>query len=93
MTRFSLLVIRVYRVSIGPLFALMSSCRYQPTCSQYGYDAISRFGWRRGWWLALRRIGRCHPFHEGGLDPVPEQYASWREVRRRKRAVLSESQV
>ena len=93
MTRFSLLVIRVYRVSIGPLFALMSSCRYQPTCSQYGYDAISRFGWRRGWWLALRRIGRCHPFHEGGLDPVPEQYASWREVRRRKRAVLSEGQV
>jgi putative membrane protein insertion efficiency factor len=93
MTRISLLVIRVYRVTIGPLFALMSSCRYQPTCSQYGYDAISRFGWRRGWWLALRRIGRCHPFHEGGLDPVPEQYASWREVRRRKRAVLSESQV
>jgi len=93
MTRISLLVIRVYRVTIGPLFALMSSCRYQPTCSQYGYDAISRFGWRRGWWLALRRIGRCHPFPEGGLDPVPEQYASWREVRRRKRAVLSESQV
>jgi uncharacterized protein len=93
MTRISLLVIRVYRVTIGPLLAPMSSCRYQPTCSQYGYDAISRFGWRRGWWLALRRIGRCHPFHEGGLDPVPEQYASWREVRRRKRVVLSEGQV
>ncbi|HEY7927333.1 MAG TPA: membrane protein insertion efficiency factor YidD [Candidatus Dormibacteraeota bacterium] len=93
MTRLSLLLIRVYRVTIGPVFALMSSCRYQPTCSQYGYDAIARFGWRRGWWLALRRIGRCHPFHEGGHDPVPEQYASWREVRRRKRATLSEGPV
>ena len=93
MTRLSLLLIRVYRVTIGPLFAVMSSCRYQPTCSQYGYDAIARFGWRRGWWLALRRIGRCHPFHEGGLDPVPDQYVSWREARRRKRAVLSEGHV
>lgn len=94
MTRFSLMLIRVYRVSIGPVFALMSSCRYQPTCSQYGYDSIVRFGWRRGWWLALRRIGRCHPFHEGGLDPVPEEYVSWREVRRRKRAaLLSEGQA
>lgn len=93
MTRFSLLLIKLYRVTIGPLFGAMSGCRYEPTCSQYGYDAISRFGWRRGWWLALRRIGRCHPFHEGGLDPVPEEYASWREVRRRKRAVLSEGHV
>jgi uncharacterized protein len=92
-TRISLLVIRVYRVTIGPLFALMSSCRYQPTCSQYGYDAIARFGWRRGWWLALRRVGRCHPFHEGGHDPVPDQYVSWREARRRRRAVISEGSI
>ena len=90
MTRFSLLLIRVYRVTIGPLFALMSSCRFQPTCSEYGYQSIERFGWRRGWWLALRRIGRCHPFRPGGHDPVPDQYVSWREVRRRKRTMLSE---
>ncbi|HYS30095.1 MAG TPA: membrane protein insertion efficiency factor YidD, partial [Candidatus Limnocylindria bacterium] len=42
-----------------------------PTCSQYGYEAIQKYGWRRGWWMAARRIGRCHPFHEGGWDPVP----------------------
>ncbi len=87
MTRASLLLIRVYRVTVGPLFALMSNCRFEPTCSQYGYDAITRFGWRRGWWLALRRIGRCQPFYQGGHDPVPEQYASWGETRRRRRAV------
>lgn len=89
MTRASLLLIRVYRVTVGPLFALMSSCRFEPTCSQYGCDAITRFGWRRGWWLALRRIGRCQPFYQGGHDPVPEQYAGWRETRRRRRAVAA----
>ena len=93
MTRLSLLLIRVYRVTIGPFFGLMSSCRYQPTCSQYGYEAIQRFGARRGWWLAVRRISRCHPFHEGGHDPVPDEYVSWREGRRRKRAVLSGESV
>ena len=87
MTRASLAFIRLYRVTIGPLFALMSSCRFQPTCSQYGYEAISRFGWRRGWWLALRRIGRCQPFSTPGEDPVPEHYVTWREARRRKRAL------
>ncbi|MDQ2744706.1 MAG: membrane protein insertion efficiency factor YidD [Chloroflexota bacterium] len=89
MTRLSLLLIRAYQVTIGPFFGPMSSCRYQPTCSHYGYEAIARFGSRRGWWLALRRIGRCHPFHEGGPDPVPDQYVSWREVRRRKHAAFS----
>ena len=82
MTRASLLLIRVYRVTLGPFFGMMSSCRYDPTCSAYGYAAIQRFGWRRGWWLALRRIARCHPFHAGGVDPVPETYVSWRQARR-----------
>jgi uncharacterized protein len=82
MRRVSLVFIRGYQVTIGPLFGMMSSCRYEPTCSHYGYEAIQRFGTRRGWWLAIRRISRCHPFHEGGFDPVPETYVSWRAARR-----------
>ena len=85
MRRASLAFIRVYQVTVGPLFGMVSGCRYQPTCSHYGYEAISRFGFRRGWWLALRRIGRCHPFHAGGIDPVPDEYITWRQARQRHR--------
>jgi len=80
--RASLVFIRIYQVTIGPIFGMMSSCRYEPTCSHYGYEAIQNFGARRGWWLAVRRIARCHPFHEGGVDLVPETYISWRAARR-----------
>ena len=86
MTRASLALLRVYRVTLGPVFGAMAGCRYEPTCSQYGYAAIERFGARRGWWLAVRRIARCHPFHAGGHDPVPDAYVSWREARRLHRA-------
>jgi uncharacterized protein len=67
-------LIRGYRLFISPLF--LPTCRYQPTCSAYAMQAVERFGAIRGSWLAVRRILRCHPFHPGGYDPVPENLAS-----------------
>ena len=81
----SIAVIRVYRVTLGPLFALFSGCRFHPTCSQYAMESIQRFGARRGWWLAIRRIGRCNPWGGHGYDPVPDEYVSRGERRRRAR--------
>lgn len=64
-----LLFIRFYQVGISPLIG--PHCRFTPTCSQYAYIAISRYGIFKGTYLAVRRILKCHPFHEGGYDPVP----------------------
>ena len=69
MKRLLLLLVQFYRSWISPL--LPPSCRYYPTCSAYAMEAIERYGARRGGWMALRRILRCHPFHPGGYDPVP----------------------
>lgn len=63
-------IIQFYRAGISPY--LPPHCRYTPTCSSYAMDAITRFGIVRGGWLAMKRIGRCHPWHDGGYDPVPE---------------------
>jgi putative membrane protein insertion efficiency factor len=63
-------LIAAYRYAISPL--LGRNCRFHPSCSEYAMEAVRRFGALKGGWLALRRIGRCHPFHPGGYDPVPE---------------------
>jgi putative membrane protein insertion efficiency factor len=61
--------IRAYQAVLSP--ALRGNCRCHPSCSHYGYEAIQLHGAGKGSWLAVKRIGRCHPFHEGGFDPVP----------------------
>lgn len=62
-------IIKFYRFAISPLFP--PSCRFQPTCSKYAMEAIERFGVLKGGWMAIKRIGKCHPYHPGGYDPVP----------------------
>ena len=63
-------VIELYKRSISP--ALPPSCRFTPSCSEYTYQAIERYGVVRGGWLGLSRLIRCHPFNPGGYDPVPQ---------------------
>lgn len=64
-------LIRGYQAALSPL--LGASCRHEPTCSAYTYQAIERFGPFRGTWLGIRRIARCTPRSAGGFDPVPQQ--------------------
>jgi putative membrane protein insertion efficiency factor len=63
-----LALLRAYKRWLSPL--LPSACRFHPTCSEYAMQAIEKYGPWRGAGMALRRLGRCHPFHPGGLDPV-----------------------
>jgi putative membrane protein insertion efficiency factor len=69
MARLALGLIRLYQNTISK--TLPSVCRFQPTCSQYAVDAIKKYGFARGSWMAAKRIWRCNPFTEGGYDPVP----------------------
>ncbi len=70
MRQILIVLIKFYRYAISPYLA--PSCRYTPTCSSYAIEAIERHGIFRGSWLAVRRVSRCHPWHEAGYDPVPE---------------------
>jgi putative membrane protein insertion efficiency factor len=67
-------LIRIYQWTVSPL--LGPRCRFYPSCSQYAHEALLRFGLLRGGWLALKRLGRCHPWHAGGIDPVPPDAAT-----------------
>lgn len=68
LTRIALGLIRLYRRFISPL--KRPSCRFVPTCSEYAFEAVSKYGPFKGSYLAARRLLRCHPFHPGGYDPV-----------------------
>jgi uncharacterized protein len=72
--RFNTLVllgfVRVYQVLLSPFFG--GACKFYPSCSNYAFEAIQRHGARRGFVLAMKRLGRCRPFTKGGYDPVPE---------------------
>lgn len=63
-------LIQAYRLLLGPFIG--NVCRFYPTCSHYAEEAIHELGFIKGCWLTLKRLGKCHPFHKGGYDPVPK---------------------
>ena len=68
--RVLLWVIKLYQMTISKTLP-PNTCRFYPTCSHYGYQAIYKYGAIKGGWMAVKRIVRCNPFNEGGIDPVP----------------------
>jgi len=69
MTRILLVLIKAYQYLISPM--LGPSCRFTPTCSEYAVQALNKYGALKGFWLSVKRVGRCHPWHDGGYDPLP----------------------
>jgi len=72
MKKLALKLIKVYQLTISQVRP--SSCRYFPTCSQYTYEAVERFGFFKGVWLGIKRLARCQPRHPGGYDPIPDKW-------------------
>jgi len=70
MRKILIALIKVYRFTLSPFVG--QHCRFTPTCSQYATEAIEEYGSLKGSWMAIRRLSKCHPFHTGGWDPVPE---------------------
>jgi len=66
-----ILPIKFYRLFVSPIMG--TNCRFSPTCSQYSLDAIKEYGFFKGLKLSIKRIGKCHPWHDGGFDPVPKK--------------------
>jgi len=73
-----LLLIKFYQYAISPHFP--PSCRYYPSCSAYAYEAVNKHGFFLGSFIAAERLMRCHPFHPGGYDPVPDTAPSFNEI-------------
>jgi uncharacterized protein len=79
MKRVILWIIRLYQKTLSFNHGILSKistkryCRFHPSCSQYAYEAVERFGVIRGAWLAIKRIVKCHPWNDGGYDPVPKK--------------------
>jgi len=73
-SRAALAIFRLYKSVLSPALHVISpsQCVYLPTCSEYAYIALTRFGAVKGSWLTLRRVARCHPLAKGGVDPVPD---------------------
>ena len=71
MKKILILLIRFYQKFISPMFP--AKCRFYPTCSQYTLEAVKEHGAIKGTYLGIKRILKCHPFHEGGYDPVPKK--------------------
>lgn len=86
MKKIFILLIRFYQKFISPLFP--AKCRYYPTCSQYTLEAIQEYGAIKGTYLGIKRILRCHPFHEGGYDPVPKRKIKDSEEKEKEWAIF-----
>ena len=75
MSKILIYLINFYQKFISPMFSMIGvNCKFEPTCSKYTYIAIEKFGVIKGGYLGIKRILRCNPWHEGGYDPVPDEF-------------------